>query len=381
MRANIRKFLIGLIVLAILVALAIHSRHRIHLGDFTWRKFVHAVSEANWLLLFLSLVGIYGCYAIRAVRWQRFARYTTKAGFLATFSGTLMGFASIFLLARFGEPVRPLLLARKTKAPVASMFGIWVLERLFDFASAVVLAAISILAFSGKLSDSGADTDTLDRAKAGGWVLVGLLVALIALLIYFRLHGAGELHKRLEAWRHGTGWRKMVAGAIGGFSDGLQAIRSVTDLVLAITYSAAHWICVALLFLMVARAFGSAFLHSTMDFPGAIVLLAITLVGSTLQLPGVGGGPQIASFIALTTIFGVASEPATAIAMVLWIISFAACILVGIPLLIHEGFSLGDLWRLARTEAKAEDVGTHVPIKQVIDAPHHGTHPEKGSHK
>jgi len=379
MRANLRKFVIGLLMLAVLVALAIHSRHRLHLTDFTWRKFAHAVSEANITLLLLSVLVIYGCYAIRAVRWQRFSRYVGRSTFLSTYSATLMGFAGIFLLARFGEPVRPLLLARKNKAPVASMFGIWVLERLFDFASAVVLAAISVLVFAGRLSDAGADTDSLNKARTGGWVLVGILAALIALLLYFRLHGAGELYKRLEKWRQGTGWRKAFAGAITGFSEGLQAIRSVTDLVLAVAYSAAHWALVALIYLMVSRAFGEAFPHSTMNYPGAMVLLAFTLVGSTLQLPAVGGGAQIASIIALTTIFGVDNEPATAIAIMLWLVTFASCILVGIPLLIHEGFSLGDLWRLARTEAKAEDAGTHVPIRQVHGTPHHESQHGKGS--
>ena len=36
-----------------------------------------------------------------------------------------------------------------------------------------------------------------------------------------------------------------------------------------------------------------------MNFSGAMLLLAVTLVGSVLQLPGVGGGAQIASFVAL----------------------------------------------------------------------------------
>ena len=108
-----------------------------------------------------------------------------------------------------------------------------------------------------------------------------------------------------------------------------------------------------------------------MNFPGAMLLLAVTLVGSTLQLPGVGGGAQFASIIALTTIFGVDQEPATAAAIALWLITFCSCILVGIPLLIHQGFSVGKLWNLARAEAKAEDVGTHVPAKSVPTPPAH----------
>jgi hypothetical protein len=93
--------------------------------------------------------------------------------------------------------------------------------------------------------------------------------------------------------------------------------------------------------------------------------LAITLVGSVLQLPGVGGGAQVASFIALTTIFGVEQEPAAAITMVLWLITFAASAFMGVPLLIHEGLSMGELRNLARAEAAAERTGEHVSLTRV----------------
>jgi hypothetical protein len=123
--------------------------------------------------------------------------------------------------------------------------------------------------------------------------------------------------------------------------------------------------------MMVIRAFGDAF-PFVMNYPGAMLLLAVTLVGSTLQLPGVGGGAQFASIIALTTIFGVDQEPATAAAIALWLITFCSCILLGIPLLIHQGFNVGKLWQLARAEAKAEDVGTHIPAQAVpTPQPHH----------
>jgi glycosyltransferase 2 family protein len=85
-------------------------------------------------------------------------------------------------------------------------------------------------------------------------------------------------------------------------------------------------------------------------------------VGSVLQLPGIGGGAQLASIVALTAIFGVEKEPAIAIAVVLWIITFAGCTLGGIPLLIHEGMSVGELRQLARAEAEAEESGKHVSV-------------------
>src|SRR5579863_211615 len=371
MRVHLRKIIVGVIVLAALTAVVYRSRHKMHLADFTWRKFIHAVGQANITYLLLSILAIYACYAIRALRWQRFSRHLGPSGFWNTYSATIMGFAAIFILARPGEPVRPLLLARKNHFQVSSMFGIWVLERLFDFASAVILACLSVLVFSGMLIDAGANSDWIDNVRKGAWILAGLLLALTALLVYFRLHGAGELDRRLVGWRARGGWRRTAGGIIGGFSQGLQAIKTVPDLLFAIFYSAAHWGLVALIYLFVCQAFGDAFSQSDMNYPGAMLLLAVTLVGSTLQLPGIGGGAQIATLIALTQIFGVEQEPATAIAVALWVITFSSCILIGVPLLIHEGFSMGDLRKLAREESKAERAGTHVPAERVPLAGEH----------
>jgi uncharacterized membrane protein YbhN (UPF0104 family) len=117
---------------------------------------------------------------------------------------------------------------------------------------------------------------------------------------------------------------------------------------------------VACIYLWVMRSLGEAF--AGLNYPSAVLLLAVTMLGSLLQLPGVGGGAQVASFIALTQIFGVDPEPAAAAAIVLWLVTFAASILVGIPLLIREGWSMGELRRLAKSEQAAEELGEHVGV-------------------
>lgn len=369
MRGTLRRLFIALIILAGLVALAYQSRHKIHLADFTWRKFIISVGQANVWLLLLALVSIYGCYAIRAVRWQRFCRYAGPTTFRNTYAGTLMGFASIFVLGRAGEPIRPMLLARKDRLPVASMFGIFFLERFCDFAAAAGLACLSLLVFPGQLSDAGADMTWVGHAQRGGWLLFAAMVGLIAILVYYRVHGAGAVDRALDRWRGAGGIRTRLAAFLTGISEGLQAIRTLPDLWAAIGYTAAHWVLASLIYLWVAKAFPSAFVHSDMNFSGAMLLLAVTLVGSVLQLPGIGGGAQIASIVGLTAIFGVEQEPAIAIAVVLWLITFAGCTLVGIPLLIHEGMSVGELRQLARAEADAEEVGKHIGVPGTDETP------------
>lgn len=364
MRGRLRRILIALIILAGVVALAYQSRHKIHLADFTWNKFVSSVGQANVLLLLICLAGIYGCYAIRAVRWQRFCKYVGPTNFLNTYAGTLMGFAAIFVLGRAGEPVRPLLLARKERLPVASLFGIFFLERFCDFAAAAALACLSLLVFPKMLSDAGADMNWVESARHGGWLLFIAMAVLIALLVVYRMHGAAILDRILTRWRDIGGFRSRFASGITGISEGLQAIRTTGDLLAAIFYTVAHWVLATLIYLGVAKAFGASFLHSDMNFAGAMLLLAVTLVGSVLQLPGVGGGAQIASFIGLTKIFGVEAGPAAAMAVVLWLITFAGGTLAGIPLLIHEGMSVGELRQLARAEQEAEETGHHIGLQQ-----------------
>jgi hypothetical protein len=103
--------------------------------------------------------------------------------------------------------------------------------------------------------------------------------------------------------------------------------------------------------LWVAHAFPGRL--AGLSFGGATLVLALTAVGSALQLPGVGGGAQVATFLVLTLIFGVEKEPAATASVVLWLVTFASCSLAGLPLLLHEGWSMAELRRMATKEEQA----------------------------
>jgi uncharacterized membrane protein YbhN (UPF0104 family) len=128
----------------------------------------------------------------------------------------------------------------------------------------------------------------------------------------------------------------------------VQTVRTWGDLALATLYSAAHWFLVLIVYLWVAHAFGGRL--SDLSLGDAMLVMAFTLVGSVVQLPGIGGGSQLASILVFTKVFGVEPELATAAAIVLWLITFAACTLVGVPLLVHQGLSLGQLKEMAEHE-------------------------------
>jgi glycosyltransferase 2 family protein len=352
MRASSRKLLVAVVGLGVLGFVAYRSRGLFHFGDFSGAKLLDSLRDANLYLLVLCVVASYGCYALRALRWEVFQRNLGPSHFWTIYAMTLAGFSAIFFLGRAGEPIRPILLARKEKLPLSGMFGIFVLERIFDAASAAVVAAIGLLLYQSHAHAGEATSKIQAAAKTTGSLLFAGVVSAAIVLVYLRLHGTAFLERRLQSVVASHGWKARLASIVLGFARGVQTIRSWGQLALAVLYSTAHWFLVLLVYLWVSHSFGGRLASITLS--DALLVMAFTLVGSAVQVPGVGGGSQAGSIIAYTAIFGVEREPAVAAAIVLWLISFAVVVLAGAPLLIREGWSLGELRQMAKSEEAAE---------------------------
>jgi len=80
------------------------------------------------------------------------------------------------------------------------------------------------------------------------------------------------------------------------------------------------------------------------------------MVGSMLQLPGVGGGSQLATIEALDKVFAVPREVAVSCGILLWLVSFVAVVPVGLLLAHRERLSLR---KVAKESENAEE---QVPI-------------------
>lgn len=357
MRAPSKKAVSIAVGLLLLAAIAYAARNLLHLGGFSGPKLWQAVREANPYYLILGLVAIYACYGVRSLRWQIFQRNLGNANLWKIYKLTLAGFSAIFLLGRAGEPVRPLLLAKKQNLPVADTFGIYVLERIFDMASIAVITAAGLVLFGMRPHAGDMAGQLATAARTTGSILFLGVFAAAAGLIYMRVHGTAALERRLEATTAAGGWRSSLARVLLGFVRGVQTVRTLADLGLAAFYSAVHWIVVALVYYWVSHSFTGA-LHD-IGVADAPIILAFSLVGSSVQLPGVGGGSQAGAIIAYTAIFGVEREPAVAASMVLWLITFASCSFAGVPFLIHEGWGLRELKQMASEQKKEVAAAVH----------------------
>jgi uncharacterized protein (TIRG00374 family) len=353
MNSRPKKWLLLAAVVVVVGYLVYRSSGLLGLSGFSGAKLWMAIKGANPLWLGGALVLIYGCYALRSLRWEVFQKNLGHAKFWEIYPSTLAGFSAVFLLGRAGEPIRPLLLAKRAKHPVADIFGIWVLERLFDVASMAVIAAMALLVFKASAHTGDAANTIASAARTAGTLLALGVGGAIALLVYLRLHGTLLLESRLEGWVASSGWRRSVAKIILGFIRGIQTVRSWSDLLNAVLLSAVHWFLVLVVYYFVSQSFGGRL--AELGLGDCMLVLAFTLVGSAVQLPAVGGGSQALAIFAYTKVFGVESEAAVAAAIVLWLVTFAGCSVAGIPLLIREGVSLGKLREMAKQEKEELD--------------------------
>jgi len=360
-----RRYLLILLAVLVVVFLVYKFRNSIALEGFRWDAVARSVRNARPGLLFLGILITYACFAVRATRWVRLCRWLGRTSFWPVYDATLVGFTCTFLLGRAGEPIRPALIARKESLPMAGMFGVYVLERILDIAATVVLAGSALLFFEHQThTDPNSPLIKIARS-AGGVLLAGLIVA-VSFLIYFRHHGAHWLRRKLHEnkWRHG--WRGRLILLLEGFSEGLQAIRTWGELAILAAYTTLHWLLVALIYYSVARAFPGQL--SQLSFRGAVLALGFGMVGSAIQLPGVGGGAQVAMFLVFTLILGVEKEPAAAASIMIWLISFASCAIVGLPLLLRQGWSMGELRRMAQADEQAGEAELLAEAEQGLDS-------------
>jgi hypothetical protein len=74
-----------------------------------------------------------------------------------------------------------------------------------------------------------------------------------------------------------------------------------------------------------------------------LILIFASMLGSMLQLPAVGGGSQMATIAVLSSVFDAPPEMAASCGILLWLVTFAAVVPLGLLLAHRERLSLRKL--------------------------------------
>ena len=335
----------------------------VYLQFRTWRNFDWALlfkyNRLNWRHIFQGVALIYSAYFLRAVRWKIFLRPVRKeASILGLVSPTVIGFTGIALLGRAGEMIRPYLIARRTNLPFASQVAVWAVERIFDVGGFTVLL-VSAIFLPTKLREFTEAATTSPEIRhwihLTGYALIALVLGLLSTTLLIAYRGTRIAQWVEDRFSHLAGnLGHRIAQKIREFTAGLNTIHGPFAFLQLSAVSVLMWWVIALSYKEVAHAYGAPL--DAMSSTKVLLLMGASMIGYMVQLPGVGGGSQLATISALDHVYHIVPRELTAsCGIMLWLVTFFSIVPVGLLLSHHERLSLRKL--SAESEQAEERTG------------------------
>lgn|SRR5487761_357586 len=348
MNKNQRRWLgwgLGAVILAlILFRLSRSSQWR----AFRWSRLWFLLTHLSSGLLILAIVASCLTYLVRAYRWKFFVDPVKKCSLWTVFKGQIYGFSAIYLIGRAGEVVRPAYIAKAENLPFTSQLAVWILERIYDSMALAVLFGLAVWFEPLKVISShpGRLLGAMHHAALDILLLSALLIAaLIAVRVY-----SGFILDRFDRFLVfiPVRLRARLAGFFRSFSSGLEVIQSVRDFSASILCTAVLWMLNVTVIWLSLHCLGGRLRE--LSWWAAALILAVAAVGLAIQLPGVGGGYQVATLLALEKIFHEPPAGAASAAIITWATVMAPCLLMGLSLLLYEGLGIKKLLATAEEQ-------------------------------
>jgi uncharacterized membrane protein YbhN (UPF0104 family) len=128
---------------------------------------------------------------------------------------------------------------------------------------------------------------------------------------------------------------------IHAFDEGMESTRDPASVWLLVGLTVLEWTLVACVFIAVLQAFPET-AHLTLS--QVLTTMGFVTFAGVVQIPGVGGGIQIAAILVLTEMYGIGVEAASGVALILWLTNFVTALPLGLFMAFHEGIR----WRTMR---------------------------------
>jgi len=334
-----KRILASAVVFLILAGL-FYLQYR-HWRTFDWGTFWSQTHRIKKMHVLHGIALIYIAYIMRAWRWKIFLKpVRPKTRTLDLVSPTLVGFTGLALLGRAGEFIRPYLIARRTDLPLSSQLAVWGVERIFDIGAFTILMMCAI--FLPSALPSIPHPEYYVRFREAGFILTALVVGTTVAAVVIGRNGEKAALWVEQRFGHlSSNFGHKLGQKVREFGMGLNTIHGPLSLLWLTLVSVGMWYVIALSYKEVTHSYGV----DALDIPVSqlLILMFSSMVGSMLQLPAVGGGSQMATIATLSSVFDVPPEMAASCGILLWLVTFAAVVPVGLLLAHHERLSLRKL--------------------------------------
>jgi len=390
-----KKHAITTTIILVVLAALVYSQFR-HWRSFDWQQFWMVSKDVNLWMVMGGVVLVYLADVLRAIRWKLFLSPTCKTTVSRLIPSQFIGFTGLALLGRPGELVRPFLVARKEKLTFSSQLAVWAVERVFDISAVAILMGVSLAVWGDKFK-------TYPQVQDAGYLLLGLsaALALIFFLVWWRTEQIARLLDCLLRPRSAR-VADAICRKVRAFGQGLHTIRDLKSFFLIVAVSLLLWISIARAYIQVIHAYPvttvqvqsesdddddsgavvtrTVHLHH-MHLEDALLVMGASMAGSIVQLPGVGGGSQLAVIELLSSDifrnepYNITRELAVSVGMLCWLVTFMSVIPAGLIMAHRERVSLRMISReseIEATQAEEPDCAPKVTAGQV-DTPRRGS--------
>ena len=312
--------------------------------SFDWHRFAagFAALDGKWLAVAVGL--LYLTYLGRALRWRALMLPVCPAPSVpGLVSSTIVGFTAVTIFGRPGELVRPYLISVKEKVSFSSQLAIWLLERLYDLLAVVLLFGFALTQADSHAAIAGSRLDWVLRT--GGYVVAGLGLACTAVLVFIGSF-SGRAQTRIQEGltvlpeRH----RARVERVLLAFAGGMGSTRSRGFAAQVLAYTIGEWLVITSCNYCLFKSFPATSHFTAVD---NLVFTGFVAFGSVVQVPGIGGGFQVASIVMLTELFGLPLEAASTITVLIWLTMYVIVVPAGLVLAVSQGLQLGRLREMA----------------------------------
>lgn len=306
------------------------------LRRFDLDRFLTTLANAQWHYLIVMVLMIAGEQLVRAWKWRQLLYPLRAVGTVRLFGAIMAGYLIASLVPfGMGTIARSWLVAQREDLRLVAVLATVALDRLTDgvvFACLVPIALLSVV-FPDPSGDIRAG---LIWGGAGSFLLFALLLLALAAYRYGALAANGPLLRLVD--RLPTRMAEPVRGVAASFAEGIAWPRQAWRGIGIVVASALMKIIAATHFLWAGLAFGVVLQPGQylflIVFLGFLIILGhfIRLVGSFL----------IGSVFVLG-LFGVAEEPALAMALVVEGAAISSVAAIGALAMWFQGVALADV--------------------------------------
>lgn len=251
--------------------------------------FIDVFKEANYFILFISLlIGLLSHFS-RAYRWKYMLRpLGFEPSLKNSYNAIMIGYIANMVVPRMGEASRAAVLKGTDDVPFDKGFGTIVAERVIDVLCLGIVTGIAVLINFDNMDDllrlaEGIDTTSETATPSTPWIKYSI----------FGLIGAGFLGF-LYLYSKKPNFKKKFLGFIKGFIDGIKTIFTMKDRWGYLLHTLIIWVCYVTMFWITFYAW-----KGTEDMPidGILSAFIAGTIGFIIVQGGIGTYPLMVGVV------------------------------------------------------------------------------------